>query len=122
MPDMKLSYIFILIALLRTISFGQLRPPYVDSVVAQIQPLVRSEFGNQYSIDVSVFDSLTGTTTPLDGELISDPYGTLQHCIMFYASKDTIPFDSSFVGIYKGGAIIWHSNPIMYGDRKSTRL
>src|SRR5579862_4419698 len=114
---MKPLYLTLMILLNTVLVFSQsqLRPPYVDSVVAQIQPLVRSEFGNQYSIDVSVFDSLTGTTTPLDGELISDPYGTLQHCIMFYASKDTIPFDSSFVGIYKGGAIIWHSNPIMYG-------
>jgi hypothetical protein len=109
-----LSAILFLICCPEGYSQSKWWPAYEDSTIAHLEPLVKARFGNKYTIGVEVFDSLTGTAHR-NCELITDPYGTLQHCIFFYASKDSLPFDSGFVGMFKNGTLIWHSKPLIGG-------
>jgi hypothetical protein len=47
---------------------------------------------------------------------IDDPYNTLNGCILFYANSNDEQNKYDVVGIYRDGEILWHSEPIIYGQ------
>ena len=113
---MKKMLILILTILVRDLVFPQSDPrAYEYFYVNQINPLVKAQFGSSYSVGVEVIDTVIGTRTSIENDEITDPFGTLQHCVLFFASKHDNEQDSSFFGIFKNGSILWESNRVIKG-------
>jgi len=110
---MKKSLIIFLVLLFPLLAESQTEPAYEDSVLSLLTPLVKNQFGSKYSVYADLFDYLIGAPRR-DQLVITDPFGTLRHCVLFYAWDDTT-YDSSFVGMYKDGKIIWHCDRIIHG-------
>jgi hypothetical protein len=93
---------------------------YNDSMTTMRKPLlsaVERRFGDRYDVRMYVLDSLVGKGPwgaerfgPGPNADITDPYNQLRGCVLFCASlTDNDPYndDSSIVGMYKDGSILW---------------
>ena len=94
------------------------------TIRAALGPLISSQFGSNYVFDYAVLDSLLGRGPTLRYYYdMTDPYGTLRGCIIFWArprlseisSTDNDPDDSTIVGIFRNGSIVWNTPPICRG-------
>ncbi|MBI3580397.1 MAG: VCBS repeat-containing protein [Ignavibacteriales bacterium] len=94
--------------------------------LSQLEPLVRSQFGDRMRLRYYfVLDSLINKG-PIEGrfENVTDPYGTLQHCVLFSArpplprirpENEHVLDDSTIFGIFKNGTILWSTGPVCKG-------
>lgn len=93
-------------------------------VLNSIEASMLSKYGKKYYLSVFlVMDSLSSDPFYRPDE-IRDPYGKLKGVSVFSCriarewASDSLRFipDSSIVGIYKDGNIIWDSGPVIYGN------
>ncbi|MDI6804810.1 MAG: hypothetical protein QME58_13400 [Bacteroidota bacterium] len=90
-----------------------------DSLKVLIDHQLQSILGLAYEVgDIIEIDKTLGLVggRVVDGE-IEDPYGKLQHCVLFTASP---PWDlrdelRNMVGVFKDGSVLWHSDTLIYG-------
>ncbi|MCU7505267.1 MAG: hypothetical protein HF314_19455 [Ignavibacteria bacterium] len=92
-------------------------------VLNSIESSMLNKYGKKYYLSVFfIMDSLL--SDPFYMDEIRDPYGKLKGISLFSCRKggeglpDSLRFipDSSIVGIYKDGNIIWDSGPVIYGN------
>ncbi|MGA7720490.1 MAG: hypothetical protein WCA84_04860, partial [Ignavibacteriaceae bacterium] len=101
--------------------------PYNPSkeIIQTIESEMSAKYGKKFDLNTFfIMDSLVNKIPePWSMEKIQDPYGTLAGIDIFSCedakigqddSSKFIP-DSSIIGIYKNGNIIWDSGPIIYG-------
>ncbi|AFH50351.1 Alpha beta-propellor repeat-containing integrin [Ignavibacterium album JCM 16511] len=108
-----ITNIFIVIFLLSTNSFSQLKMD--ENLYNEIQQKLIFKYGDSvklkwiYQIDsLELYDGYY----PLPYKL-SNPYGTLTHTTIFTATKQTEFSCKGLVGIYKNGSILWDSDTTM---------
>ena len=81
----------------------------------RLESLVKSRFGQEYEdIAYDLIDSLVGRRDNIFTEYITDPYGTLRACVLFFAHAIDSE-DDCVLGIYKDGSILWDSGKILTG-------
>ena len=89
-----------------------------NEVAEYIQSQMNTKYGRAYILSIYfIMDSLINRI-PYDymDEKYEDPYGTLMGISVFSCQKNTDSEDSSIVGIYKDGNILWDSGPIIFGN------
>jgi hypothetical protein len=86
-----------------------------EQPLARIESLVKTEYGADYKVAVQVISATPGKRPSGDVQTVTDPYGTLQGCVLFSAIRLDPDQDSGFFGIYKNGRILWTSEHIIYG-------
>ncbi len=87
----------------------------------QIQSALKSRYGQDYDPYFYSLDSLIGTIWSYPGGYeITDPYGTLQGKMIFFASPtlaeksiDEIQEERKVVGFFENGQITWDTGPLM---------
>jgi len=89
--------------------------PYEETYRLMIEPIVQNQYGSDYQVGVEVIDSILGKNNSENGEEITDPFGTLQGCILFSAVRYNTDQDSGFFGVFKNGQILWTSDHIIKG-------
>jgi hypothetical protein len=78
-------------------------------IYQSINTEVKEIFGQSYSAGSLInVDSSIQSSLVADGR-IEDPFRTLKHCFVFFAGNDA----RSFIGIYKDGQIVWHSDSLI---------
>jgi len=86
-----------------------------DSILSQVNALYGA--GTFRWISGINIDTMTSKGCPTDEHIIyEDPYATLSGCVVFAATPNSMLGESSpkgFVGVYKGGNIIWHSDTLV---------
>jgi hypothetical protein len=81
----------------------------------ELESLVEARFGPEYSdIAYDLIDSLVGKRDNIFTEYITDPYGTLRGCALFFAHAVDSE-DECVLGIYKDGVVLWDSGKILTG-------
>ena len=93
---------------------------YRHQFAEQVRSVVETQFGGTYSIGVEVIDSVLGSRTDFDHDEITDPSGTLNHCILFSATRTGTEHDSTMFGVFRNGSILWHTDPIIPDDPLGT--
>ncbi|MBI3189030.1 MAG: hypothetical protein HYZ33_00110 [Ignavibacteriales bacterium] len=77
----------------------------------QVLTAVQQQYGPRYDVHIYIMDSLIDRgPTNVFNENITDPYGQLQHCILFWAYLTDKRFDeedSTMFGMFKNGQLIW---------------
>jgi len=90
---------------------------------AQLEPLIRAKLGERFLFEYVPLDSVIGRG-PIEEkwEDITDPYGTLKGSILFWAKPESNRelenddfYDSSVVGVFNNGEILWHTGPVCRG-------
>ena len=103
-------------------AFGQFQDlvRFKDSPPPALEQQVQARFGKQFNIYYVAFDSVIGIWPIEDRQgRITDPYGTLAHMVLFSAClKDYDPEneDSTIIGFYRDGTIVWSSGPTFKGS------
>jgi hypothetical protein len=112
---MKFSKSFIVIILISTVAVSighsQNRKQRVKIIRNQINAILNSDSSNRLRADEIIdVDSSLCNPKVANGN-ISDPYGTLKRCYLFWAgSDDNFNKDVEYViGVFKDGQIIWKS-------------
>lgn len=100
--------------------YGQDRRPYEQSFRLPIETLIKAQYGNDYEVGIEVIDSVLNTETCYYCDEVTDPYGTLQGCVLFAATRSFAGQDSGFFGIYKNGQILWKTDRIIQGEWDNT--
>lgn len=113
MTRLKLVLIFGFFCIFNS-SYGQISSH--DSLHSLISTQVSLIYGPRYNIYIDVIDALIGRKNER-GLVYEDPYGTLSGCTVFEADGIYNPQDNfspnGFVGIFKNGKILWHSDTII---------
>jgi len=89
-----------------------------NNVTEDIESQMNAKYGGTYTLTIYfIMDSLIDKI-PFDymDEKYEDPYGTLKGVSVFSCQKNTDSEDSSIVGVYKDGNILWDSGPIIFGN------
>jgi hypothetical protein len=86
-----------------------------EHVTLEIESIIKSQYGDDYSVGIEFADSLIGTYSKGGYYKFEDPNHLLQGCILFSAEDDSGSMGSIF-GIYKNGNILWHTDPIIDGS------
>ncbi len=94
--------------------------PYTapDYVTAYIESRMNAKYNGSFALSIYfIMDSLVNKIPYyyMD-EKFEDPFGTLKGISIFSCQKYTDSEDSSIVGIYKDGNILWDSGPIIFGN------
>jgi hypothetical protein len=81
---------------------------------------IHGRLGNQFEVSFLRFNSILGANPIVDIQgPITDPYGTLAGLVLFSANPedyDPEDFDSTAIGFFKDGKILWCSGPILKGS------
>ncbi len=126
MSHMKLLQILAANIIILSTAYSQDEEVNPDDPTGEISKLVvttvERQFGAEYGIAFVVLDStIKYSRSTTEDVQLSDPFKTLQGCILFGADKDKnndddYPDDEhGIMGIIKNGKIIWHSYPIFKG-------
>ncbi len=94
-------------------SFSQTKEQRLAAAGDVIDGLLKNDVGPQYHCVFGVDVDSTLGDVRFYSYPMEDPYGTLQHCIIFTGGRDTK--EGNFVGVYKNGAILWRSDTTILG-------
>jgi len=89
-----------------------------DNVTENIESRMDSKYGGKYTLTIYfIMDSLVNEIPYyyMD-EKFEDPYETLNEISIFSCQKFTDSKDSSIIGVYKDGNILWDSGPTIFGN------
>lgn len=92
----------------------------IGTILPEVTKQVHLKYGNHYNVAIAVFDSMIGNI-PISSfqEVINDPYSTLKGTVFFSATPedyDPEDMDSTVIGFFKDGEIVWCSAPAFKGS------
>lgn len=91
----------LILSLLVSISgYGQT----IEDIEQQVKSELESKYGISFLVDVDAFDGG-------DTYTYQDPYNTLSGTYLVMASG--LSFDKDLIGVYKDGALLWNTEPIL---------
>ena len=120
MKFLNLLLLMTLILIQNKLKAQSITEPYKtpDNVIKYIESQMDSKYDGNYALSIYfIMDSLLNKT-PYNymDEKFEDPYGTLKGISVFSCQKYSDSEDSSIIGIYKEGNILWDSGPIIFGS------
>jgi len=123
---MKLFFItFFIITLLDFYNFNHIQAQNItepfnasSEIVSYIESQMYSKYNHEFKTTIFiVVDSILNKipVTYMD-EYMFNPYNTLDGISIFSCQKDNESEDSSIIGIFKDGSILWDSGPLISGN------
>ncbi|MBL1212894.1 MAG: hypothetical protein HND52_06015 [Ignavibacteriae bacterium] len=104
---------FIIILLVTNFTINSYAQSNEETIIADLESSFM-QYNEFYSCYVFFLDSLMGSYDNIGLYKFEDINKSLENCVFFVAEKFD-PKDSTIVGIYKDGNILWQSEPIIFG-------
>jgi hypothetical protein len=91
-----------------------------DQIISDIETIIKPQYGEDYIVDIDFADSLIGRYS--ENGLFKFEDKSNLGCILFGAVKYYGSRDSGIFGIFRDGAILWHTAPFIKGVWSSMYL